>query len=57
MNYYLQSRCKDFSTLIRDLPNRKLVKELGDLCTIYSLMREDIDYYQKRIHSLERDYI
>jgi hypothetical protein len=43
MNYYLSGRCKDFSSLLRDLPERALVKEIGDLVTIYELLKEDIN--------------
>ncbi len=46
MNYYLQGRCKDFCSLMRDLPERTLVKEIGDLVTIYELIKEDYEYYR-----------
>ena len=45
MNYYLSGRCKDFCSLLRDLPERALVKEIGDLVTTYELIKEDIEYY------------
>lgn len=42
MNYYISGRCKDFCSLLRDLPERALVKEIGDLVTTYELIKEDI---------------
>lgn len=56
MNYYIQSRCRDFHSLLRESPDREIIKEIGDLVTIYHLIKEDLDYYKNLIKKYEDDY-
>lgn len=42
--------------MLRESPDREIIKEIGDLVTIFHLIKEDLDFYKQQIKKYEDDY-
>lgn len=59
VNEQLRERTKDFALLVKDHNHkgeaRDLIKKIGDLESIYAVLKEDIVYYTETVNSLTVD--